>query len=131
MSLILLKKVSQFLWLHKRTVAWTIIVLLLALYVLFLKACQPDIGEVMSEKDKLYQDQIDALVDNHRQDLIAREAEMNKLLSDLANINKKYQTARDELSKTRNDRVENDSSKDPKELTARLARDFGLMNLDP
>ena len=85
----------------------------------------------MSEKDKLYQDQIDALVDNHRQDLIAREAEMNKLLSDLANINKKYQTARDELSKTRNDRVENDSSKDPKELTARLARDFGLMNLDP
>ena len=131
MSLVLLKKVFQFLWLHKKTVAWTIIVCILASYVFFLKACTPDMGDVISENDRLYKEQIDNLVNSHQEDLAAREAEMNKLLSDLANINIKYQIAHDELLKTRADRIEKDATKDPKELTSRLAKNFDLTNLDP
>lgn len=120
----------QFIWLHKKTIVWVLLVSTLAFYVLFLKACQPDVNDMLSAKDKLYQEQIDTLVDSHQDDLSAREAEINRLLVDLSMISKKYQTARDELKKTRTDRVENDATKDPKELTSRLAKEYGLTNLD-
>ena len=130
MTFLAIKAALTSLWSRKREIFVILVIIGLTGYVIFLKSCVPDNDDVIVEKDTFYQKQIDSLVENHKQEALEREQLVNGLMSDLDTANRRYLIAQEELRGKRKNRVNEQATKKPSELTSKLAEKFDLVNLD-
>ena len=99
----------------------------------FFKGRADKVKEVLKVKEDSHKKQIDALNDNHAEEIALRDEALDKYHEIIAKIEKEYEGKKEELTDKKREEVKKlvaENSEDPSNLAKLISNKFGIVHVE-